>query len=318
MSDDFKVSLYELSKLNKTERNVLLRRSENDLEVFLEKVKPIIEDVRIKGDAALVEYAAKFDDAHFTSSEVGASKIEFDDAFNKLDSGVIESLEYAADNIRRYHGEQMPGEMWMKEIRPGILAGERYTPVDSAAIYSPRGKGSFPSVTLMGAIPAVVAGVPDPIILTPAGPDGKIDPATLVAARLSGVEQVYKAGGAVAVASAAFGTESIPKCLKIEGPGSPWLVAAKQLLSNQISSRVPAGPSDSIVFADSTVDPRLAAMDLLIESEHGTDSSVFLVTTSRDIVDGVIKELPGYWAKMSEPWATYSSTVLSVPMEELF
>ena len=311
MSDDVKVSLYELSKLNKTERNVLLRRSENDLEVFLEKVKPIIEDVRIKGDAALVEYAAKFDDAHFTSSEVGASKIEFDDAFNKLDSGVIESLEYAADNIQRYHEEQMPGEMWIKEIRPGILAGERYTPIDSAAIYSPRGKGSFPSVTLMGAIPAVVAGVPDPIILTPAGPDGKIDPATLVAARLSGVEQVYKAGGAVAVASAAFGTESIPKCLKIEGPGSPWLAAAKQLLSNQISSRVPAGPSDSIVFADSTVDPRLAAMDLLIESEHGTDSSVFLVTTSRDIVDGVITELPGYWAKMSEPWATYSSTVLS-------
>ena len=121
MSGDFKVSLYELSKLNKTKRNVLLRRSENDLEVFLEMVKPIIEDVRIKGDAALVKYAAKFDNAHFKSSEVGASKIEFDDAFNKLDSGVIESLEYAADNIRRYHEEQIPGEMWMKEIRPGIL-----------------------------------------------------------------------------------------------------------------------------------------------------------------------------------------------------
>ncbi|MEH6739750.1 MAG: histidinol dehydrogenase [Sulfitobacter sp.] len=155
------------------------------------------------------------------------------------------------------------------------------------------------------------AGVPDPIILTPSGPDGKIDPATLIAARLSAAERVYKAGGALAVAAAAFGTETVPKCLKIEVPGSAWLVAAKQLLSSRITSRLPAGPSDTIVFADHTVDPRLAALDLLIESEHGTDSSAFLVTTSRELAEGVIKALPDYWAKMGDRWVEHSAAVLS-------
>lgn len=306
-----KVSYHELSKLNSTQRNSLLTRPEDDLSFFLEKVQPIIEEVRMKGDEALVRYAAQFDNAHFSIDEVGASKAEFDAAFDQLDHKMIETLEYAADNIRRYHQEQMPGEMWMKEVRPGMFAGERHLPIDSAAIYSPRGKGSFPSVTLMGAIPAVVAGVATPIILTPAGPDGKIDPATLVAARLSGVEHVYKAGGALAVAAAAFGTQSIPKCLKIEGPGSPWLVAAKRLLADKITSRLPAGPSDTIIFADHTVDPRLAAMDLLIESEHGTDSSAFLVTNSREVAEGAIAALPEFWRQMGERWVEHSSAVLS-------
>jgi len=306
-----KVALYELSKLTADQRALLLTRPEDDLGIFIEKVKPLIEDVRNTGDAALVKYAAKFDNAHFTTAEIGASKADIDAAFNQLDNSVIEALEYSADNIRRYHQEQMPGEMWLKEISPGVFAGERYTAIDSAALYSPRGKGSFPSVTLMAAIPAVVAGVKEPIILTPAGADGKIDPATLVAARLAGVERIYKAGGALAVAAAAFGTQTIPKCLKIEGPGSPWLVAAKQILANKITSRLPAGPSDTIVFADHTVDPELAAMDLLIESEHGTDSSAFLVTTSRAVAQGVIAALPSFWAKMGKRWVEHSSTVLS-------
>jgi len=304
------IAFHELSKLDEDRRASLLTRPENDLEFFLEKARPLIEDVRVKGDAALVEYAAKFDNARFAPSEIGVAKAEIDAAFDQLDRGVVEALEYGADNIRRYHLEQLPGEMWMKEVRPGVFAGERYTPIDSAAIYSPRGKGSFPSVTLMGAIPAVVAGVPDPIVLTPAGPDGKICPATLVAARLSGVERVYKAGGVMAVAAAAFGTETVPKCLKIEGPGSPWLMAAKRLLADKIISRLPAGPSDAIVFADHTADPRLAAMDLLIESEHGRDNSVFLVTTSRDVAEGAIRALPDYWAKMGNRWVEHSTAVL--------
>ena len=306
-----KVAFYELSNLTNDQRSRLLMRPENDLEFFLKKVRPLIEDVRIKGDVALVEYAAKFDNAHFTTSEIGASKTDFEAAFDQLDRDVIEALEYGADNIRRFYEDQLPGEMSMKEVRPGIFTGERHSPIESAAIYSPRGKGSFPSVTLMAAIPAVVAGVRDPIILTPAGRDGKIDPATLVAARLSGVERVYKAGGAVAVAAVAFGTETVPKCLKMEGPGSPWLVAAKRLLADKITSRLPAGPSDTIVFADQTVNPRLAAMDLLIESEHGTDSSAFLVTTSREVAEGAIKALPDFWTTMGERWVQHSSAVLS-------
>ncbi|MCV6601286.1 MAG: histidinol dehydrogenase, partial [Cohaesibacter sp.] len=146
---------------------------------FLEKVKPLIEDVRTQGDAALVKYAAQFDNAHFGFDEVGASKADIDAAFDQIDRDLLETLEleileYAADNIRHFHEEQTPGKMWMKEVRPGILAGERHSPIDRVAIYSPRGKGSFPSVTLMGAIPAVVAGVSDPIVLSPASPDGKI------------------------------------------------------------------------------------------------------------------------------------------------
>ena len=215
------IAYYELDGLDNAERHRLLTRPENDIGEFIGKVRPIVEDVRIRGDTALIEYARKFDGAVFGIDEIGATKADIDAAFDRVDDALIETLEYAADNIRRYHRAQMPEEMWIKEIRPGVFAGERHTPIDSAAIYSPRGKGSFPSTVLMGAIPAVVAGVSDPVVLTPAGPDGEIDPATLVAARLAGVERVFKAGGAAAVAAAAFGTERIPKCLKIEGPGGP-------------------------------------------------------------------------------------------------
>lgn len=304
------ITFHELNALDESEREALLTRPESDIGEFTDKVKPIIQDVRVRGDEALVHYAERFDGAHFTTDSIGASKADIDAAFDRLDPSLIETLEYAADNIRCYHQAQMPEEMWMKEIRPGVFAGERHTPVDSAAIYSPRGKGSFPSTTLMGAIPAVVAGVPAPIVLTPAGPDGRIDPATLVAARLSGVDQVFKAGGAVAVAAAAFGTESVPKCLKMEGPGSPWLVAAKQLLSAHISCRLPAGPSDVLIFADDTANPGLAALDILIESEHGTDSSAFLITTSLTLAEEAIAEIPKLWARMGDMWAHHSSTVL--------
>lgn len=199
----------------------------------------------------------------------------------------------------------------MKEIRPGVVVGERSTPIDSVACYSPRGKGSFPSVTLMSAIPAVVAGVRRPIILTPPGPDGSIDAATLVAARIAGISRVYKAGGAQAVAAAAFGTRTIPRCHKIEGPGSPWLVAAKRKLAGWIDPGLPAGPSEVIVLADECANARIAALDLIIESEHGADSSAFLVTWSRDIADAVRAAIPGYWKKMSKQRAEYSAAVLS-------
>jgi len=189
--------------------------------------------------------------------------------------------------------------------------GERVTPIDSVACYSPRGKGSFPSVTLMTAIPASVAGVPNPIILTPAGPDGQVDPATLVAARLAGVEQVYKAGGAQAVAAAAFGTDTVPRCRKIVGPGSPWLVAAKRVLANRIDPGLPAGPSETILMADTSANPRVVALDLLIESEHGNDSSSFLVTWSEELANAVKASVPGYWDSMSDTLAGYSSSVLS-------
>lgn len=177
----------------------------------------------------------------------------------------------------------------------------------------PRGKGSFPSVVLMTAIPAVVAGVPNPVIITPPGPDGRIDDATLVAASLAGVRKVYKCGGAQGVAAVAYGTETVPRCLKLVGPGSPWVVAAKRLLSDRLAVGTPAGPSESIILADETANGRVAALDLMIESEHGPDSSAYLVTNSRTVAEDAMAAIPGYWKAMGEQRTGFSSAVLCGP-----
>ena len=305
------VALHDLSKMNDDERAELLTRVEDDLAPFMEKVTPIIKAVREGGDAALVRFAKEFDGAEFDAATIAASDQDFEDAYATLDDEFVDVLRYAADNIRKFHEQQVPETQWMMEIRPGAHVGERFTPIDSVACYSPRGKGSFPSVTLMSLIPAVVAGVPEIIVLTPPGPDGKIDPATLVAADISGVRKVYKAGGAQAVAAAAYGTQTISKCVKIEGPGSPFLAAAKAMLSNRIDPGMPAGPSEAIVFADDTANPKVAALDTIIESEHGDDSSVFLVTTSRDVANAARIAIPEYWAEMSAERVEYSSRVLN-------
>ncbi len=305
------IAVHRLSELSKAQRTELLTRAEDDLEPFIEKVLPIINAVRDEGDQALAHFAKKFDQSPVSPDAIAATTAEIDAAFDAVGAEMVDTLGYAADNIRSFHAKQLPQSEWSMEIRPGVTVGERVTPIDSVACYSPRGKGSFPSVTLMTAVPASVAGVPNPIILTPAGPDGAIDPATLVAARLAGVEQVYKAGGAQAVAAAAFGTATVPRCRKIVGPGSPWLVAAKRVLANRIDPGLPAGPSETIVLADPSANARVVALDLLIESEHGDDSSAFLVTWSEALATAVAAVVPGYWDSMSETLAGFSSSVLS-------
>ena len=305
------IALHKIASYSPARIAELQRRTEDDLAPFMAAVAPVIEQVKQRGDAALIDYARQFDKADLTGKSLLASKGEIDAAFDKLDPELINALEYAADNIRRFHEKQKPPAEWRMEIRPGIKVGERAFPIDKVALYSPRGKGSFPSVTLMTAIPAVVAGVPEPVILTPPGPDGDIDPATLVAARLSGVELVAKAGGAQAVAAAAFGTDEVPKCLKIEGPGSPYFVAAKKLLSDHIASRLPAGPSETIIFADSTIRPELAALDILIETEHGDDSSGFLVTSDARLANGIQRHIGQFLAMMSEERQAYALAVLT-------
>jgi len=283
------VALHNLSSMSDADRAALLLRTEDDLGHFLDAVEPIIAAVKEEGDEALARFGRQFDNADsLTADTIAATPADFDKAFDSLDPKMIETLEYSADNIRRFHEAQLPEEMWMKEIRPGVLVGERATPIDSVACYSPRGKGSFPSVTLMTAIPAVVAGVPRAIILTPPGKDGQVDTATLVAARIAGIEEVYKVGGSQAVAAAAFGTETIPRCRKIEGPGNPYLVAAKRLLAGVIDPGLPAGPSETIILADPGANAEIAALDMCIESEHGPDSSSFLVTWSPEMQCRVI------------------------------
>jgi histidinol dehydrogenase len=228
-----------------------------------------------------------------------------------LDPELTETIRWAIDNIRSFHEEQLPDPMFLKEIRPGAFAGDRFTPLRSAALYVPRGKGSFPSVTMMTSVPAVLAGVKDLAIFTPPTPDGGVDAATLVAAKLAGVETVYKVGGAQAVAAAAYGTATVGRAVKIMGPGSPYVVAAKRLLADVIDPGLPAGPSECIIFADSTVHGGLAALDLLIEAEHGPDSCAWLVTTSQTVVEQALDALPAHWAQMTPQRRGFSQTVLT-------
>ncbi|HEX9446488.1 MAG TPA: histidinol dehydrogenase [Dongiaceae bacterium] len=304
------ISFHELSKLTAQQRTALTRRSEADLSAFFDRVRPIIEAVRQEGDAALVRFAAEFDHSAIDLNRIKVEKRAFDDAFAKVETEVIDAIAFAVDNIRRFHQDQKPEEMWLHEIRPGAFAGDRFLPIPSVACYVPRGKGSFPSVVMMTSVPAVVAGVPHISIITPPGPDGEVDAATLVAARMAGVENVYKCGGAQGIAAVAYGTQTVPKCAKVLGPGSPFVVAAKRLLSDVIDPGVPAGPSESIILTDETVSGRLAALDLLIEAEHGPDSSAYLVTSSRAVADEAIAALADYWQQMSPQRVEFSSKVL--------
>jgi histidinol dehydrogenase len=304
-------SFHELSKLGPDERAALLKRSEADITTFMERAQSIVQAVKEEGDKALLRFARDFDKAEVRGGNLKATEQEFDEAFKKVDDEVIEAISYAIGNIRTFHEEQRPEPMWLKEVRPGAFAGDRWTPISSVALYVPRGKGAFPSVTMMTSVPAVVAGVRKIAICTPPTADGSVDAATLVAARLAGVSTVYKCGGAQAVAAVAYGTETIEPALKIVGPGSPWVVAAKRLLSDVIDTGLPAGPSEAIVFADETIDGQLAALDVLIEAEHGPDSSAFLVTHSSKVAEAAMAALPDHWARMTPQRVEFSRAVLS-------
>jgi histidinol dehydrogenase len=298
------INCLTLSDLTSSERATLLRRTESDLWPFLEKAKPIIDAVRTEGDKALSLFAEQFDGALVDETAIAATPDDFDRAHAELDKEVREAIVFAAANIRKFHELQKPEASWSAEIRPGLHAGDRTTPIASVACYIPRGKGAFPSTVLMTCIPASVAGVEDICIVTPPGPDGKIDAATLVAARAAGVRKVYKVGGAQAIAAVAYGTKTISRYVKVVGPGSPWVVAAKRLLADLIDTGTPAGPSE-------TTDGRLAALDLLIEAEHGDDSSAFIVTTSKEVADAALAVIPTYWHRMNAQRVNFTKAVLA-------
>ena len=307
-------NFHELARLTEAERSALMKRADQDIAPFLDKVRPILAAVKNEGDAALLRFARELDQADLGTGGLRVSEAETDAAFRALDPAVREAIEFAVKAIRTFHEEQLPEPMWLKETSPGAFAGDRWHPIPSVALYVPRGKGSFPSVTMMTAIPAMVAGVPEVEIITPPAPDGSIDAGVLVAARLTGVSRIYKCGGAQAIAAAAYGTETVGKAAKIVGPGSPWVVAAKRLLAEVVDVGLPAGPSESIVLADETADGRMAGLDLLIEAEHGPDSSAYLVTHSRKVAEDAMAALPGYWDAMTLPQRVeFSQTVVQGP-----
>ena len=251
-------------------------------------VAPIIADVRSRGDQALRDYTRKFDGVDIDSIEVPRSEIEA--AFNASDPGFIRVLEKAAANIRSYHSRQKRESFVISEDK-GIVLGQKIVPVAVAGIYVPGGTAAYPSTVLMDTIPAKIAGVGQVVMVTPPGRDGRISQAVLAAARVAGVDRVFRVGGAQAVAALAYGTQSIPKADKIVGPGNIFVAEAKKQVSGVVSIDMIAGPSEILIIADGASDPRVVAADMLSQAEHDRNASAVLVTDSRALADKVAKEL---------------------------
>lgn len=289
----------------------IMARSGTDIEDVLEKVKPIIERVRKDGDSALINYARQFDNAEINTLKV--SEEEFEEASKTLDPDLKAGIDHCIQNVKRFHAEQMRRveKHWMFEVEPGVWAGEKVTPISSVGLYVPGGKNLYPSAMFMLCIPAVIADVPQISVMTPPQKDGKIGNALLYAAQISGVKNVYKAGGAQAIAALAYGTETIPLTKKVLGPGSPYVAAAKQILSSIIDPGMPAGPSESIILCDETANPDNTILDLLNEAEHGPDSAALLITHSEKLANYICEKLPDYIQDLPEPQKNYVQSVLS-------
>ncbi len=286
------IRMRELARLSGAELDELMRRAEADIRSLLPQVQEVVDRVRAEGDAALVEYTRRWDCSDFDASRLRARAQDFAAARKSVSPEVIAAIEAAHDNIRRFHQQQMPEAMWFSEVQPGIMAGEKVTPVAGVGLYVPRGKGAFPSVMLMLATPARVAGVPRVVVVTPPAPDGRADAGTLVAAEICGIEEVYVVGGSQAVAALSCGTETVPRMDKVIGPGNQYVSAAKRLLYGELDVGLPAGPSEAVILCDEHADARFAALDLLVEAEHGPDSAALLVTHSRALAEEVLQLLP--------------------------
>jgi len=307
------IHFYALATMDVSQRARLLRRAEIQIDELIERVRPIIQEVRQRGDQALIEFTARFDRVQLAPDHLRVSREEIERAYQMLDTSVHGAIEHAIRNVRTFHQRQMPHEQWFTQVAPGVMAGEKITPVTSVGLYVPRGKGAFPSVMYMLATPASIAGVPRIVVCTPPGPGGEVDPASLVAADLCGVHEIYRVGGAQAIAALAYGTASIARVHKITGPGSGFVSAAKRLLYGTVDVGLPAGPSESIILADATADPELLARDLLIEAEHGPDSSSLLVTDSRVLAEAVMTLLPDKMAALPEWRQAFCRTVFEAP-----
>ena len=251
-------------------------------------VADIIANVRAKGDAALFEYCEKFDKVRLDSLRV--TEQEIDEAFAEVPADFLRILRLAAENIRRFHEKQKRNSFILNE-QAGIVMGQKVTPVDRAGLYVPGGTAAYPSTVLMDAIPAKIAGVPEVVMVTPPGKNGKIPSVILAAAKIAGVDKIFKLGGAQAIAALAYGTESVPKVDKIVGPGNAFVAEAKKQVFGTVSIDMIAGPSEILVLADATADPRHVAADLLSQAEHDKLASAVLVTDSEALATAVQAEI---------------------------
>ena len=281
-------------KLTKeTQNNILenlLKRSPNSYGEFESRVNDIIQNVREKRDEAIFEYTLKFDGATIDQDNICVTEEEIKEAYEQVDPKLLDVIRKALVNIRDYHAKQKQYS-WFDSDESGIILGQKVAPLKTVGVYVPGGKAVYPSSVLMNVIPAKVAGVSNIIMTTPCGKDGKVYPSTLVAAKEAGVDAIYKVGGAQAIAALAFGTESIPKVDKIVGPGNIYVALAKKAVFGYVSIDSIAGPSEIMVLADETANPRFVAADLLSQAEHDEMASAILVTTSETLAERVSVEV---------------------------
>ena len=276
----------------------LLKRTTDDYGEQEIIVKEIIKNVHDNGDAALFEYTKKFDKADINADNIKVTDAEIEEAYGQVDGDLIEVIRKAIKNISDFH-ELQKRNSWINTYENGSVLGQRVTPIESAGVYVPGGKAAYPSTVLMNVLPAKVAGVSRIVMTTPCNAEGKVYPTTLVAAKEAGVQDIYKVGGAQAIAALAYGTESIPKVDKIVGPGNIFVAIAKRLVYGHVSIDSIAGPSEILVLADETATPKYVAADLLSQAEHDELASATLVTTSEKLANEVSEWVDKFTAELS-------------------
>ncbi|MBQ7841377.1 MAG: histidinol dehydrogenase [Lachnospiraceae bacterium] len=290
------VRLTEESKKNLL--NDLLKRSPNNYGKYEGTVADIIANVRQNGDQAIFSYTRQFDRCEITRDTIRVTDAEIEEAYTKVDPKLVEVMKKSAANIRKFHEKQLHNS-WFDPRPDGTILGMKVLPIAVAGVYVPGGKAAYPSSVLMNVIPAKVAGVERIIMTTPPGADGKVNPGTLVAAHIAGVNEVYKVGGAQAIAAMAFGTESIPKVDKITGPGNIFVALAKKACFGYVSIDSIAGPSEILVIADESANPRYVAADLLSQAEHDELASAILITTSQKLAQEVSAQVDQFVQELS-------------------
>lgn len=278
--------------------NHLLKRSPNNYGEFEARVDAIIQEVRAHGDEALFSCTEKFDGAKITADTIRVTKEEIEEAYEAVDPSLLNVIRKSLVNIRSYH-EKQKKYSWFDTTENGTILGQKITPLGTVGVYVPGGKAVYPSSVLMNVVPAKVAGVGRIVMTTPPGKDGKIPASTLVAAHEAGTDEIYKVGGAQAIAALAYGTESIPKADKITGPGNIYVALAKRAVYGHVSIDSVAGPSEILVLADDSATPRYVAADLLSQAEHDEMASAILVTTSEGLAKEVQKEIEGFLKTLS-------------------
>jgi len=276
----------------------LLKRDPNNYYSYADTVEQIVDDVKERQDAAVFEYTAKFDGAALDASNVRVTEAEIEEAMGLVEPSLLEVMKKSMKNIRDYHQKQVQ-HSWFDSKPDGTILGQKVTALESVGVYVPGGKAAYPSSVLMNIIPAEVAGVKHIVMVTPPGKDGKVNPVTLTAAHLAGATEVYKVGGAQAVAALAFGTESIPRVNKIVGPGNIFVALAKKAVYGHVSIDSIAGPSEILVLADETANPRFVAADLLSQAEHDELASAILVTTSMELAEKVSAQVDEFVKELS-------------------